>query len=292
MKLGINPIPDLDWRQKDWIASTQRWRSMGFKSATVFIHKPLESQPDDLLPVKQALAAAGLAVNQANGWHECLVNPDPAARAEGIKGMQSLCRYGAYLEAHSVYIRPGSLNPNGHWWAHPENHSAETFDRLVDSVRQVCRAAEREGVKVAIEGHVLTVLDTPSRVRDLLDAVASPALKFNLDPVNFIGTVRDVHDTSRIINDLFDLLGQDTIVAHAKDCRLAEAFVMQIHEVVIGTGTLDYRLFLRRFMDVCPDGDFIIEHLPEEKIPQAREALCRIAERLNIVFDSSDDFSR
>ena len=285
MKLGLNPIPDLDWHQKDWTASAQLWRSMGFHSATVFIHKPLESQPEDLLPVKQAFEAAGLAVNQANGWYECLVNPDPALRAIAIKGMQMLCRYGAYLEARSVYMRPGSLNPNGHWWAHPDNHSAETFDRLVDSVRQVCRVAESEGVKVAIEGHVLTALDTPSRVRDLLDAVASPALKFNLDPVNFIGTVRDVHDTSHMINVLFDLLGEDTIAAHAKDCRLAEDFVMQIHEVLIGTGTLDYRLFLRRFMDVCPDGDFIIEHLPEEKIPQAREAVCSVAESLDIVFE-------
>jgi sugar phosphate isomerase/epimerase len=238
-----------------------------------------------MLPVKQAFEAAGLAVNQANGWYECLVNPDPTLRSEGIKGMQALCRYGAYLDAHSVYMRPGSLNPNGHWWGHPDNHSRETFDRLVDSVRQVCRVAEAEGVKVAIEGHVLTVLDTPSRVRELFDAVDSPALRFNLDPVNFIGTLRDVHNTSCVINELFDLLSLHVIAAHAKDCALAEAFVMQIHEVVIGTGTMNYELFLRRFMETCPEQDFIIEHLPEDKIPLARENLLRIAERLNIALE-------
>jgi len=285
MKLGINPIPDLDWRQIDWPDYARCWRNLGFSGATIFIHKPLESHPRDILPVKRACDDAGLAVTQANGWYECLVNADPALRAEGIKGMQALCRYGAYLNAYSIYMRPGSLNPNGHWWAHPGNHSAETFDRLVDSVRQVCRVAEGEGVKIAIEGHVLTSLDTPARVRDLLDAVASPALKFNLDPVNFIGAVRDVHDTSRIINLLFDLLGKDTIAAHAKDCGLAEAFVMQIQEVVIGTGMMNYELFLRRFIESCPDKYFIIEHLPVEKIPLAREALRLVAERLNIVFE-------
>jgi len=282
MKLGLNPIPDLDWREKDWGATAQRWRNLGFSSATVFIHRPLESQPADLLPIREAFEAAGLQVNQANGRYECLVNADPARRAEGIKGMQALCRYGAYLQAHSVYARPGSVNPRGEWWSHPDNYTVETFDRLVDSLRQICRFAESEGVKVAIEGHVQTTLNTPTRVRDLFDAVASPALKFNLDPVNFMGTVHDVHDTSRTINLLFDLMGRDTIAAHAKDCGLAEAFVLQIQEVVLGTGTMNYELFLRRFLDTCPNSDFIIEHLPAEKIPQARENLLRVTERLNI----------
>ncbi len=282
MKLGINPIPDLDWRQIDWPAYARKWREMGFSGATLFIHMPLESEPRDILPVKQACDEAGLGVAQANGWYESLVNPDETLRVEGIKGMQALCRYGVVLGAESVYIRPGSLNPKGFWYGHPDNHTAETFDRLVDSVRQVCKVAEAEGVKLAIEGHVLTTLDTPARVRDLLDAAASPALKFNMDPVNFTGTVRDAHDTSCVINALFDLLSQDVIAGHAKDCALAEAQVMQIHEVVIGTGTMNYELFLRRFIETCPEAYFIIEHLPEEKIPLAREGLRRVAERLQI----------
>ena len=285
MKLGINPIPEADWRQIDWTAYAQRWRNLGFSSTTVFIHKPLESEPRDVLPIHLACEAARLAVNQANGWYECLVNPDDTRRAEGIQGMQALCRYGVILQAHSIYMRPGSINPNGHWWAHPGNDTPATFDRLVDSIRQVCKTAESEGVQVAVEGHVLTTLNTPQRVRDLFDAVASPALKFNLDPVNFMGTVQDVHNTARIINTMFDLLGSQVVCAHGKDCAIAEAFTMQIHEVVIGTGTLKYELFLQRFMQTCPDKDFLIEHLPLEKIPQAREALNKVAERLNISLD-------
>lgn len=285
MKLGLNPIPDLDWRQMDWPTTAAHWRNMGFRGVTLFIHKPLESQPSDLYPVKQAFENVGLEVNQVNGWYECLVNPEPILRAQGVKGMQALCRFGVHLGACSVYMRPGSLNPKGHWWAHRDNYSAETFDRLVDSVRQVCQVAEGEGVVVAVEGHVQTTLHTPERVRDLLNAVASPALKFNLDPVNFIGTVQDVYDTSRIINRLFDLLGGDTVAAHGKDCGLAEAFVMQIHEVLIGTGTMNYELFLRRFLDTCPDQYFIIEHLPDEKISLARDALKQVAGRLNVAFE-------
>jgi sugar phosphate isomerase/epimerase len=142
--------------------------------------------------------------------------------------------------------------------------------------------AEEEGVTLVIEGHVLSVLDTARRVRDLLDAVASPALKFNIDPANFIGTARDTHDTRPVLNELFDLLGADTVAAHAKDVAIGEAMVLHIDEVLLGTGTLDYPLFLTRFEQCCPDGYILIEHLPDDKVPLARIALMKFVKQTGV----------
>src|SRR5262249_41424347 len=103
-----------------------------------------------------------------------------------------------------------------------------------------------------------------------------------MDPVNFVGTVRDAHDTARVINSLFDMLGPYTVAGHAKDCALADTFVVHIDEVVPGTGMLDYELFLRRFQAICPDGYLLIEHLPDEKILQARAAIVDTASGLGI----------
>jgi len=174
------------------------------------------------------------------------------------------------------------MNPRGHWWPHPDNHTAATFDRLVDSLKQVCRIAEVDGVTLAIEGHVLSPLDSARRVRDLFDAVASPALRFNVDPVNFIGSVADAHDTRRVLNELFDFLGTDTVAAHAKDVGLGETLVLHIDEVPLGTGNLDYDLFLRRFEQACPTGYILIEHLPDEEIPLARVALLAAAKHAGV----------
>ena len=174
------------------------------------------------------------------------------------------------------------MNPKGHWWPHRDNHSPETFDRLVDSLRQVCRVAEPEGVILAVEGHVLSPLDSARKIAQLLDAVASPALKFNVDPVNFIGTVADVHDTRRVLDDLFDTLGAQTVVAHAKDVALGNALVLHIEEVLLGSGSLDYPLFLHRFEQICPDGYILIEHLPDEKILLARTSLIDFAKRAGV----------
>lgn len=283
MKPGVVGLFPADWRKIDR-AAVEHVRAAGFSGAAVFFNKPLEADPSDVIRVKQAFDEAGLEVAQANGWYECLVNPDDSLRAEGVRGVQALCRIGRLLSAQTVYVRPGSLNPRGHWWPHRDNHTSETFTRLIDSLKQICPVAQGEGVTLAIEGHVLSPLDSPRRVRDLLDGVASPALKFNMDPVNFIGTVADVHDTTRVINELFDLLGADTVAAHAKDCTLGDALVVHIEEVVPGTGTLDYPLFMRRFEAICPAGYFMVEHLPDEKIAQARAALVRVAAELGIKF--------
>jgi len=281
MKLGVAGLLPGDWRKIDREV-TQKVRNAGFIGAQLFINRPLEAQNTDIQRVKDAYDASGLEVAQVNGWYEALVNPDDALRAQGVLGLQALARIARQVNAPTTYVRPGGLNPNGHWYAHPDNHSPATFERLVDSLKQVTVVAEREGMLLAIEGHVLSVLDTPQRVRDLLDAVASPALKFNTDPVNFYGSVRDVHDTRPVLNQLFDLLGADTVVGHAKDLALQDSLVVHIQEVIIGSGTLDYDLFLKRFQAYCPDAYLLIEHLPDEKVPLARQALLQKAGEVGV----------
>lgn len=280
MKLGIVGLIH-HWDQID-LAAARKVRQAGFCGASIIFNRPLETDLEAVKALKRTLDEAGLEAAQTNGWYEVLVHPDDAVRAEGVRGVQALCQIGRILEAASVYVRPGSLNPRGAWYAHPENHTAQTFDRLTDSLRQCARFAEQEGVILGIEGHVLSPLDSARRMRDILDAVGSPALKFNIDPVNFIGTVKDVHDTRPVLNELFDLVGRDIVAAHLKDLALEDRLVVHISEVVIGKGTLDYDLLLRRLEEFCPNGYGLIEHLPDEKVPQARAAVLRYAEKAGV----------
>ncbi len=281
MKLGVAGYLPGNWRLIDR-AATKRVREAGFLGASLFIDKPLEAEPGQIRKVKQAFADSDLEVAQANGWYEALVEPEDNKRLEGIKGLNALIRIGVEVGAPTTYVRPGGLNPLGHWYAHPDNHLPETFDRLIDSLKQVCANAEKEGMILAIEGHVLSILDTPHKVRLLLDAVNSKALKFNTDPVNFIGSVADAHDSTRIQNELFDLLGTDTVAGHAKDMAIQNRLVLHIEEVVLGSGSLNYELFLTRFETCCPDGYMLIEHLPDDLVPIARAALVEKASQIGI----------
>lgn len=280
MKLGVvGLLPP--WEQID-LTAARRVRTMGFRGASVYFERPLEADLASVRHLKRILDEAGLEVAQVNGGYEVLVNADERLRAEGIRGVQSLVRIGRLLDAQSVYVRPGSHNPRGAWYPHPENYTAQTWDRLMDSLRQVAQTALAEGMVLALEGHVLSLLDTPRRVRDALDAVGSPAVKFNSDPVNFIGTARDACDPSRIADELFSLLGRDTVAAHLKDVKVRDELVLHIDEVVIGEGTMRYDLLLRQLETINPALYGLIEHLPDESIPRAREGVVRAARKAGI----------
>ena len=280
MKLGVAGLLP-EWRKID-LAAAQKVRAAGFKGASIFFQRPLETDPLDVARLKQTLDAAGLEAAQANGWYECLVNPDDELRSAGVQGLQTLVRLGRQLGTPTVYVRPGSLNPGGHWWPHPANHTSEVFERLIGSLKLVSATAQAEGMVLAIEGHVLSPLDTARQIRNLLDAVASPALRFNLDAVNFLGTVRDVHNPTLIIDELLNLLGKDLVAAHIKDCLLEDELVVHIREVVVGTGVIDHAWLLRKLQALNPHMYCLIEHLPDDLVPQARAGLLSAAGKANL----------
>ncbi len=294
MKLGIAGIePDPDsktpillpaWQNFDDEAA-QRILQSGYRGTALFVDSPLEADWAAIRRVGNLCRTAGLEVAQANGRYTDLVHPQASERAQGVRALQALVRIGRAWNVQTVYVRPGSLNPRGPWWPHPENRSLEVYDRLIDSLNLVRQTAEAEGMMLAIEGHVLSPLYSVQRVRDLLDAVGSPALKFNMDPVNFIGTVAEVYNSAAVINELFDLLGADTVALHAKDCQLTDALVVHIDEVVPGAGTIDYDLLLTRFADCCPNGYVLIEHLAQEHVPAAQRAILDVTQRLGMNFD-------
>lgn len=280
MKLGVvGLLPD--WRQID-AAAARRVRTASFRGATIFFHEPLKAEDDQVRRLKRALDEGGLQAAQANGLYESLVNPDEAARAEGVRGLRRLIALGRALNAETVYVRPGSLHPDNHWWPHPDNHSPRTFDRLVNSLRQAAAAAQAEGVILALEGHVVSPVDSPQRVRDTLDAVGSPALRFNLDIVNFVGTVADAHDPTRVAQALLAALGADIAAVHVKDVALENKHVVHIHEVPLGEGTVDLGLMLARLAQHCPEVYCLIEHLPDELIPAARAHFWAEVERAGV----------
>jgi sugar phosphate isomerase/epimerase len=292
MKLGVaGQLPKLsaalpaffpaDWRAID-AAAAQRVRAHGFAGSQWFINKPLEAEQADLLRVAAAFKSAELEICQLNGWYEPLCSYDPAIRAEGLRGAERLIAIGAAVDAVSVYIRPGGHNPAGHWYAHPENHSQRTFDLLVDAFKRLCHVATEHGVKIAVEGHVLSALDTPTTMNALIRAVDSPALVFNFDPTNFTGTVRQVHNTPGVLNELDALLGDKIFVAHAKDLAIVDKLVLQIDEVVPGKGAMDYALFMQIFERRAPNGYFVIEHLPDAETLQARDFIVPLAKQLGI----------
>ena len=284
MLLGAaNRIPD-GWRDVT-AAVLGEARREGFSVLNLVVDDPAAVVKREVERLKGLFEEAGLLIGQTNGaYGGALVSPDEGERAYAVEFAKRMCGLTRLLGAPNTYLRPGSLNPGGAWLPHPGNRTEEVFDRLVDSSRRICGAAEDEGVRVAVEGGAVSPLYSARRVRDLIDAVGMPVLGFNQDPVNFVSSLDDALDMPRFLGEFFDLLGDVTIGAHAKDFRVMEQLLVGFEEVEIGSGMLDHEMFLLGMQRVCPEAHVLIEHLPPDRYAAAAERYRKVAARAGITW--------
>ena len=259
---------------------------LGFGAMNLRVGDPGAVNEADVARLRRMFDEAGLAIGQTVGeYGGALVSADETARTAAIEFCKRMCELTSRLGAPNTYLRPGSLNPDGAWLPHRDNRSDAVFDRLVDSARRICRAAEDAGVLVAAEAGVVSPLYSTGRTRAFFEAVDSPALGFNQDPVNLVGSLDDAYETARLVNESFDLLGGYTIGAHAKDVRLVDALLPHLEEAEIGSGLMDHVTFLRRMQDVAPGAHVLIEHLPADRFAAAQRALSDFARQAGIAWD-------
>lgn len=284
MKLGVAGL--LGQATPEEIAAV---RNLGFAAASW--HVPDWEQMRDepgLRLVRDRLHDEGLELCQLlPPAHASLVDPDLERRQEAITALRRTLDAAAVLRAANVYVRPGSLNPNGAWTPHPENHHPDTRERLIESLCELVLAAEAVGIPLAVEAHVVSPLHSVAVTQEVFDQVGSAWLCFNADPVNLIANLDAAYQTTPLIHELFDNLGQVVITGHAKDVRVADELVLHIEECTPGQGHLDHEVFLQRFEECCPRGVVLIEHLPIDRVPEARRALLEFAQRAGVTIEAS-----
>jgi sugar phosphate isomerase/epimerase len=283
MRVGVVGLLSADLREVG-PSQAQRLHQLGFSGVSCVLSDPFAYSSADLERLRLVLADAGVAVAQANARYADLIHPDASQRAAGLRALRRACEAARWLAAATVYVRPGSLNPAGSWTPHPENTHPRTVARLITSLKQAAAVAEELGVVLALEGHVVSTLDTPERLREVLEAVDSPALGHNVDPVNMIGNLTDAYATSAFLGRLFGQLGPYIVAAHAKDLRVQDRLVLHLEECPIGQGLMDQVTFLDLFEAVCPEGYVLIEHLPDDQVPAAKQALDAAAHQAGLVW--------
>lgn len=287
MILGVAGLVRGDWRAI-YGDALQTATDLGFRTVQLRVDDPASATDAEISRVADLYKEFGFPMAQSVGnYGGGLCAADESERLAAVEFLEEMVRFSARMGCPNTYFRPGSRSSHGPWTPHPENRSAEVFDKLADSARRACIVAESEGVDLAIEGGIVSPLYTAQRVKDLIDAVGSSALKFNMDPVNFVGTIEQAYDTTRLQNEFFELLPDRILGAHAKDFTLVPTLLPRFDESIIGQpeSMLDQSAFLLGMQRVCPDAHILIEHLPVDKIPLAAEGLRRAAELAGIAWD-------
>jgi sugar phosphate isomerase/epimerase len=231
--------------------------------------------------MRDLLAAEAVTMFQATGYRPALIHPDESARREACRTLCAALRIAGLMGARAVDTGPGSLSPRGPWFPDPYNYTEQAKEQLVKSLREGAHAAEEHGVVLCVEGHQLVTVRSAEVMRDVVDAVASPWVRVDLDPVNWL-TLETVYESGAAIESMFDVLGTRIASAHVKDVSVRDELVVHIDHRAAGTGILDTAALLRGMERLDPDAPVIIEAAETHELPDVCTFLQRTAADLGI----------
>jgi sugar phosphate isomerase/epimerase len=233
--------------------------------------------------VRRLFADEGMDIVQVGiGYRDCLFDPEEATRARLLEDIRRGLGVARQLGGHVALIRSGSLSPNGAYSPHPDNHRPGRRALLLESLRWLAEAAEAIGQTVAVETHLLTIMNSPEFNRAIIRDVGSTRLRLVMDYVNHFQALHQVYDSKARLGHIFDCMGPISALGHCKDISVRDGFVTHMDEEIPGEGELDLATALRLWHDGHPDGYMMLEHLPNDKYPLAAANVHRILEKEGI----------
>lgn len=222
---------------------------------------PGRVEPELVRRIRNALKGEPLSMAAVSGTCN-LIHPDEAQRGQDLAKLQDLIACCGELGTTVVTLCTGTRDPVDMWRAHPENHAPEAWRDLLRSLERLLPAANENQVCLGIEPEPANVIDSARKARKLLDELKSPRLKIIFDAANLLSR-QTIDRQNAILNEAVELLGSDTVVAHAKDLSREGSIV------AAGRGALDYGLYLSLLQGAGFDGPLVLHSLREEEVPDA-----------------------
>jgi sugar phosphate isomerase/epimerase len=268
----------------------QRVRDLGFSGIFTRFRKndPRTTPKEKADRVRQLLADEGLRLFQVTGYWQNLIHPDDAIRRESVQTVQRALRLGEWLGARGIDTGPGSMNPGGPWFPHPDNWTTQARGQLVKSLKECAQAAEDAGVFLSVEGHQLVTLESAQVTADVLDTVDSPWVRSDYDSANWV-TRETIFDTGAAVNHDFDVLSHFIVSCHAKDIWIENRLALHLQDGSPGKGSMDFRTLFRRMEALSPDFPVIVEGSETEDLPEVSQLFHELARELSIrVLDAGE----
>ncbi|MBE3088632.1 MAG: sugar phosphate isomerase/epimerase, partial [Chloroflexi bacterium] len=209
--------------------------------------------------IRQEFTARRLTMTAVSGTFN-MIHPDPLKRQEGLRRLRVLAAACQPLGTSIITLCTGTRHPENMWRWHPDNDTPAAWHDLLLAMQAALEIAETYHVTLVIEPETSNVVNGASRGRRLLDEMRSPRLKVVMDAANLFH-VAELDRMAEVLDQAFELLGQDVVLAHAKDIALDG------NVVAAGKGRLDYDRYLA-LLDVAGyRGPLILHSLDESEVP-------------------------
>ncbi|MGL4733434.1 MAG: sugar phosphate isomerase/epimerase family protein [Fusobacteriaceae bacterium] len=199
-----------------------------------------------------------------------MANPDDEMMLREIEKFKEHLRLSKFIGNAIVGTETGCYNREYRYTV--ENESEEAFDRFIETLKIILKHAEKLGVLVGIEGVATHIVNTPKKMKRVLDQMKSENLVVIFDPVNFL-TEKNYHSQDEIIRESFRLFGDKIAVIHAKDYIIKNGKI----EIVPATfGEFNYKLLIDILKEKKPGIDILLENSTIETAEKIIEKLQKI----------------
>lgn len=204
------------------------------------------------------------------GCYVNLAHPDDDELKKLLDRFKEHIRFARDMGCSLIGTETGALNKD--YVEGPENLTEEAFLRTLNSVKELVKEAEKFGVIVAIEGVAKHVINTPERMKRILDNIDSNNVQVIFDPTNYM-TAENYKDQETLVRTAFELFGDRIVAIHAKD------FVCENNEIIeapIGKGLLNYEVLLSLVKENLPYVDIFLEATKPENIDDSIEYVTKV----------------
>ena len=244
-----------------------------------------DTDPEACRAFKASLSKHDVVLAEVGIWRNVLSkNPDEAKAAidYSVRRLQTA----EELEARCAVNIIGSWCETNWDGPHEKNYSEDFFDAAVEAARKIIDMVKPKRTKMSFELMPCQFLDCASEYMRFLYAIDRSAAGIHLDPANCISNPRLLYDNKNFFQREFAIFGGSVCSVHLKDvCLDPSTFTVNIKEVLIGKGNLDYINLLRLLDRLPPDTPVMLEHLETEALyDEAAKSVRALGEKANIQF--------
>jgi len=261
----------------EWIKAV---KSKGYSAA----YCPVDTGTDELLvkAYEKAARDSNIIISEVGAWSNP-ISKNEKERIDAIKKCKDSLALAELIGAACCVNISGS---RGEQWdgPHPENLTKETFDIIVQTTRDIIDEVKPVRTFFTLETMPWAFPDSPDSYLELIKAIDRKQFAVHLDPVNMINSPGRYYNNGAFIKECFDKLGPYIKNCHAKDIRLGTNLTVHLDEVLLGTGELDYRVFLTE-LSKLKNVPIMLEHLKNsEEYDQAASNIRKTGSSVGIKF--------
>jgi len=225
----------------------------------------LPSLPDEIEPglakrIRKSAAEHRLVLAAVSGTFN-MIHPDAKRRRDGLRKLSVIAAACQPLGATTITLCTGTRDPEDMWRRHLDNDSPEAWRDLTVSMTKALTIADKHNVTLGIEPETCNVVISARHARRLLDEMKSPRLKIIMDAANLF-LPSDLPRMNEVLEEAFDLLGEDIVLAHAKELGPDG----HAGGLALGTGALDWDHYLSLLREAKFDGPLIMHGFEEREV--------------------------